>query len=173
MNVQYISVVVFNMLTGTLVVIHTQYLKSISVVKKRFKHCLIFFCLALVRGQPQAACSGIRCYCSCHIDALLNTEGHVSVNIHYQNPEKNVWRWPHQQFTLYLRGKGSWKGRGQLCSSDDSLLANEEGQAIKIGWGCVSTPLSYAVWNDQWAKIKWSQAKIGLLMKTDCFNVFF
>ncbi len=37
--------------------------------------------------------------------------------------------------------------------------------------GSVSAPLSYAVWNDQWAKIKWSQAKIGLLMKMDCLNI--
>lgn len=46
MNVHYISVAVFNMLTGTLVVVHIlQYLKSLSVVKKkrrRFKRCLMF-----------------------------------------------------------------------------------------------------------------------------------
>lgn len=49
--------------------------------------CPIFFpCLALVRGQPQTACGGIRRYCRCHIDALQGPGGHVSVNIHYQNP---------------------------------------------------------------------------------------
>lgn len=42
--------------------------------------------LALVRGQPQTACGGIGRYCQCHIDALQGPGGHVSVNIHYQNP---------------------------------------------------------------------------------------
>lgn len=48
--------------------------------------CPIFSRLALVRGQPQTACSGIRRYCPCHSDALRGPGGHVSVNIHYQNP---------------------------------------------------------------------------------------
>lgn len=51
---------------------------------------------------------------------------------------------------------------------DSSLVANEEGQAIKLGWAWVSVPLSNTVWNDQWDKIKWSQAKIEQLMKMDC-----
>lgn len=42
--------------------------------------------LALVRGQPQTVCGGIRRYCWCQIDALQGPGGHVSVNIHYQNP---------------------------------------------------------------------------------------
>ena len=59
--------------------------------EKTSKHCPIdvpFFFprLALVRGQPQTACGGIRRYCRCHIDALQGPGGHVSVNIHYQNP---------------------------------------------------------------------------------------
>lgn len=51
---------------------------------------------------------------------------------------------------------------------DSALVANQEGQVIKLSWACVSLPLSNTVWNDQWAKIKWSQAKIGSLMKMDC-----
>lgn len=35
----------------------------------------------------------------------------------------------------------------------------------------MSAPLSYTVWNDQWAKIKWSQAKIDLLMKAERLNM--
>lgn len=42
--------------------------------------------LAPVRGQPQTARGGITRYCRCHIDALQGPGGHVSVNIHYQNP---------------------------------------------------------------------------------------
>lgn len=45
MNVHYISVVVFNMLTGTLVVVHIQYLKSISVVQKKKTQTLSYFFL--------------------------------------------------------------------------------------------------------------------------------
>lgn len=45
-----------------------------------------FPCLVVVRGQPQTACCGIGRYCRCHIDALQGPGGHVSVNIHYQNP---------------------------------------------------------------------------------------
>lgn len=33
-----------------------------------------------------------------------------------------------------FRGKGSCDGREQLCSRNDFLVANEEGQAIKTGW---------------------------------------
>lgn len=109
-----------------------------------------------VRGQREARCMGIRCHCPADSDALLRSGGHVSVNMHYKIPKTNARDWPE---------------RGNVCVSrgrDSALVANEEGQVIKLSWACVSLPLSNTVWNDQWAKIKWSQAKIGSLMKMDC-----
>lgn len=45
---------------------------------------------ATVRGQAEAECAGIRCYCPADSDALPHSEGHVSANMYYQNPKTNV-----------------------------------------------------------------------------------
>lgn len=45
---------------------------------------------ATVRGQAEMECAGIRCYCPADSDALPHSGGHVSVNMHYQNPKTNV-----------------------------------------------------------------------------------
>lgn len=111
-----------------------------------------------VWGQREARRAGIRCNCPHDSDALLRSGGHVSVNMHYKIPKTNVRDWPEREC---VRVGGS-------PSRDSSLVANEEGQVIKLGRACVSLPLSNTVSNDQWAKIKWSQAKIGCLMKMDC-----
>lgn len=116
-------------------------------------------------------------YCSCHFDALLSTEGHVSVNIHYQIRKKHIWFDLFGSLPGYIREKkvgvkkkknlkgpaGSWLG-----DRDDTLFANEKGQVSKIGCVCEWAPLPNAVRNDQWAKTKWSQAKIAWLMKMEC-----
>lgn len=111
-----------------------------------------------VWGQREARRAGIGCNCPPDSDALLRSGGHVSVNMHYKIPKTNVRDWPERE---RVRVGGS-------PSRDSSLVANEEGQVIKLGRACVSLPLSNTVSNDQWAKIKWSQAKIGCLMKMDC-----
>lgn len=113
-----------------------------------------------VRGQREAQCMGIRCHCPADSDALLCSGGHVSVNMHYKIPKTNARDWPESE----RQRERARVSRGR----DSALVANEEGQVIKLSWACVSLPLSNTVWNDQWAKIKWSQAKISSLMKMDC-----
>lgn len=105
---------------------------------KTSKHCPIdvpfFSLLALVRGQPQTACGGIGRYFLCHIDASQGPGGHRSVNIHYQNPQKMLGVDITSGLRSIFRGRGSCDGTKQLCSHNDFLVANEEGQAIKTGW---------------------------------------
>lgn len=48
-------------------------------------------------------------------------------------PIEDEARWPHQQFTVNWGGGGRVMLGEQLCSRNDFLVANEEGQAIKSG----------------------------------------
>lgn len=77
---------------------------------------------------------------------------------------------PKDKCERLTRARAAERERVCVCQGgrDSAVVANEEGQVIKLSWACVSLPLSNTVWNDQWAKIKWSQAKIGCLMKMDC-----
>lgn len=110
--------------------------KNLPVVRRHPNIVLLmshfFPRLVLVRGQPQRALGGIRRYCWCHIDALQGPGGHISVNIHYQNPKK-MWGvdLTDTLLSIFKGGKGSRVGREQLCRHNDFLAANEEGQAIK------------------------------------------
>lgn len=83
----------------------------------------------------------------CHIDALQGPGGHVSVNIHYQNPWK-MWDVDlTDEFMELLWGETgavlSHKDR-EPYRRNDFLIASEEGQAIRTGQ-TLSAPLSYTV----------------------------
>lgn len=54
-------------------------------------------------------------------------------------PIEDVGCWPSNSLWCIFRGKGSCDSREHLCSYNDFLVANEEGQAIKTGRARVST----------------------------------
>lgn len=86
-------------------------------------------------------------------------------------PIEDVGCWPHQQFTVYLQGKRVMWWQRTTSQSQWLSCFKWRGSSNQDWLGLVSTSLSYAVRNDQWAKIKWSQAKIDLLMKMDHLNI--
>ena len=84
---------------------------------------------------------------------------------------EDVGRWPHRWFTVYLQGRRVTRWQGAAVYPQWLSCCKWRGSSNQDRPGSASAPLSCTVWNDQWANIKWSQAKIGPLMKMDRLNM--